>query len=793
MPPRSDRRSVRASEEVPARTSGGGPAGKLTRTQQAAPAQAERGEGADHQAAVRATTQKLAPWVMDDDSMTALGLAPTAGEGAAEEARDHGPEAMWRQVIGERSTAVGQLARVRAPRGVRLRQAPSAAAPELGILPFDELVSVERRTDHGWCWVVSASARSGSAGCCEEQFLAMNPPEPTAHLYRVAPGDSLREIAEGAYGKSFREGRDARLYVQALYEANKHHRGIYLSEVELSAKESLARGDDEERTIEIYKGAKVREGHALWIPSEAFIEQLRVAGAITGGTSTPKQLWRSAEAGVGHALEGAAYGAAFTVGILEGSWSALVDLFKGAAEMIQLVGKTMYELISGDLGALKDMLMGWVEKLKLAWAQRGDIAADFMAKWESDDAWTRGNFQGEVLGWVMMTALLILATAGEAAVAMATGRWATVLRVLRTADALGDVTAYVAKATHLPREAVAVLRTRFGKGAENVAEGVEDAGARTAKERGLVEEAARGGEQDRARAIPSSERTTSPQGGFRGSEHPVNPGGGRFGIEQDSSLDLLTDPNPPTEVFELRRRLSAPGEGSLRHDAMQAFRRLVRELLTRRNQEIDSVLHQLSRTTGNGLETLERRRLEEVFDYLFQSHGIQLDYSNYAAWRRLSQGSGTVDDLRFLSHELEELEVLREGGLEDPVGKLVAAGDVDDWRKKFVEELYLPAHRKALEKELDFLCGEIRRFTKGEINLSREELAMSDPLRDEARVVALRGGKPMLAHARAKNWNRSAEHVELSEETASSLALPRSTKIADVIQAVKQHAIGSSR
>ena len=774
MPPRSDRRSVRASEEVPARTSGGGPAGKLTRTQQAAPAQAERGEGADHQAAVRATTQKLAPWVMDDDSMTALGLAPTAGEGAAEEARDHGPEAMWRQVIGERSTAVGQLARVRAPRGVRLRQAPSAAAPELGILPFDELVSVERRTDHGWCWVVSASARSGSAGCCEEQFLAMNPPEPTAHLYRVAPGDSLREIAEGAYGKSFREGRDARLYVQALYEANKHHRGIYLSEVELSAKESLARGDDEERTIEIYKGAKVREGHALWIPSEAFIEQLRVAGAITGGTSTPKQLWRSAEAGVGHALEGAAYGAAFTVGILEGSWSALVDLFKGAAEMIQLVGKTMYELISGDLGALKDMLMGWVEKLKLAWAQRGDIAADFMAKWESDDAWTRGNFQGEVLGWVMMTALLILATAGEAAVAMATGRWATVLRVLRTADALGDVTAYVAKATHLPREAVAVLRTRFGKGAEEGTEVAGDAGERSARGAAALADA--------------STSHLGPGASGSGREKPLRAGGGRFGVDRDSGADLLTDPHPPPEVLEARRRLTS-GESIRAYDATQAFRKLVREMLARRAQEVDAVTKELKHVAGKGFEKVSRSHLEETFDYLFQSHGIELSYANYAAWRRISTGNTTVDDLRFLRHELEELEVLRKNGFEDPLGRDLTGDALEHWRKDFLFDHYLPAHRKALDAELSWLSQEIRERTRGRVALSGEELAMSDPTRREARQYALREGVPIEEHARADSWDRGMEMIELPVDVAQQLGLPEVARIEDIIQSVKSSSI----
>jgi len=462
-------------------------AGKMTRSQQAAPAQASSSQSAGRAspvAAARATTQKLAPWVMDADSMAAMGLAsPSAEEeiGAHEGAEAEGPgagaagsEGMWRQVIGERSTAVGKLGRVRAPKGVRLRKGAAASAADLGILPFDELVSIERRTEHGWCWVIATGALSGSAGFCEEQFLAMDPPEPSAHLYRVAPGDELREIAQRAYGKSFRGGRDARLYVQALYEANKGHKGLYLTHVDLSWTEEKERFEDDERTLEIYKGAKVREGHALWLPSEAFIEQLRTSGAISEGTSGQSQLFHGLKNGASQAVDGAKYSAAFVVGILEGAWSAISDLFQGAADMIEVVAKIFHEVVTGNLGAIKDMLLGWVEKLKAAWGQRGEMAADFMAKWESQDAWTRGNFQGEVLGWVMMTALLIIATAGQGAAAMATGKWATVLRVLRAADALGDVTTYASKAARLPGNAASVIRRKLGKGAEEIGEVAEE-------------------------------------------------------------------------------------------------------------------------------------------------------------------------------------------------------------------------------------------------------------------------------------------------------------------------------
>jgi hypothetical protein len=201
---------------------------------------------------------------------------------------------------------------------------------------------------------------------------------------------------------------------------------------------------------------------------------------------------------VSDTVDAAKYGAAFVVGLLEGSWSAIADLFQGATDMIELVAKTAYQLVTGNLGAIKATLLGWVEKLKGAWAGRDKLADDFMRKWESQDAWTRGTFQGEVLGWVMMTALLILATAGTSSLALATGKWASVLRALRTVDALGDITTYVGKAARLPGQAASLLRRKFGKGgseAADLAEEVMDAEGDAARAISHAEEVPAAGKQ----------------------------------------------------------------------------------------------------------------------------------------------------------------------------------------------------------------------------------------------------------------------------------------------------------
>lgn len=417
-------------------------------------ASAKSGTGAQH-----GTSRLAAPHApRARPSASATGSTSAPADGSAE---------MWQHVLGERSSPVGKLARVSAPKGVRLRTGAAANQPDLGILPFDELVSVERRTAHGWCWVVPMGAHAGVAGFCEELFLAIDPPEPTAHLLRVAPGDKLHQLAQRHYGQHLGKGHDARLYVQALVEANRGRKGIFLSDVELSITDRVLRGDDEERTLKTYEGAHVRKGHTLWMPSEAFIGELRKRGAITSGSTELSQAWRGAKDAVGATLDLATYGAAFVVGLLEGSWGAIVDLFQGAAEMIDLVARTAYQVITGNLGAIKDTLMGWVTKLKGAWAGRDKLADGFLRKWEAEDAWTRGNFQGEVLGWVMMTVLLILSTAGSSPLAMAGGKWASVLQALRTVDALGDITMYVGKVARLPGQAASVIRRKLGEGASS--------------------------------------------------------------------------------------------------------------------------------------------------------------------------------------------------------------------------------------------------------------------------------------------------------------------------------------
>lgn len=381
-------------------------------------------------------------------------------------------EAMWRAMVGESSTSVRKLARPR--RYIRLLERPANGAKMLKWLMLNELVQVERRTKHGWCWVVSlgdlagfrAGALAGKTGFCDCNALVFDPPEPGAFLYQVSKGENLGSIARRFYGDAFSGEDNVRLYVEALYWANRGRRAIKLNKVELSFWDTVHRFEEEERTVRIHRGAQAVADQVIWIPSRSFIQQLKSNGAITSGSSAIT-LARRRAASIAADMK---YAAGFAVGVLEGAWSAISDLFEGIVDAVALVGKTLFSLITGDVGAIVERLVKWVELVCEAYKARGAIAEDFMEKWRAGNGWDRGQFQGKVLGWVMMTALTTLITLGVAAVPITASKsLRTIFQVLKKADALGDITTYAMKAGgvvgKLSRQALGMLRGKIGSAA----------------------------------------------------------------------------------------------------------------------------------------------------------------------------------------------------------------------------------------------------------------------------------------------------------------------------------------
>ena len=165
---------------------------------------------------------------------------------------------------------------------------------------------------------------------------------------------------------------------------------------------------------------------------------------------------------------GAKYIAGLVVGLLEGAWDAIKDFFMGVVETIKLVGETLYRLVTLQFGKIWDMLKGWAAQIKQLWANRAQIAADFMEKWNAPDGWDRGKFQGEVLGWVMMTVLITILTLGEGAIEQITGKWANIVKLLKLSQKAGDFATYAKAFGNMASKAAqvaidAMRASRLGK------------------------------------------------------------------------------------------------------------------------------------------------------------------------------------------------------------------------------------------------------------------------------------------------------------------------------------------
>jgi hypothetical protein len=383
--------------------------------------------------------------------------------------------------FGEPSREVHALACVKVPAGAYLRQSPrpDAAPTHATPVPLGGRIWITRSTLHTkvaerWCYVVAPD--HGVTGFVPERWLLLNPPEPQARVHLVKKHETLHQIATQAYGKNFDEGNDARLYVQGLYLANQDLPSVKLTPISLPFRDTVHRKEAEEETLKIYRGVQVIEGGALWIPSEDFIQRLKAEGAITSGSSELSKAWRTARDAVGAIIDTIKYVAGFIVGLLEGAWAAIADLFKGAADLVEGVAKIVWKLVSEGPGAVKALLDKWAGQMKQVWEKKGEIASAFLKKWNATNAWDRGNFHGEVMGWLFMTVLIVVVTMGESApatLASITLRWPELVAVLKAVDALGDVTRYVggaakaaALAAGLPADAIANITTRFGRRAD---------------------------------------------------------------------------------------------------------------------------------------------------------------------------------------------------------------------------------------------------------------------------------------------------------------------------------------
>ncbi len=188
----------------------------------------------------------------------------------------------------------------------------------------------------------------------------------------------------------------------------------------------------------------------------------------------------------------------------------------------------------------------------------------------------------------------------------------------------------------------------------------------------------------------------------------------------------------------------------------------------------------------------DNQMIEAVKRYNFDSSGITFTPENYYAWRRLSTGNGTVNDARYLIHEMAEVKELQR--IQQQTGFDFMGGNLDNMSRKQrrqwgagFDRHYMAAHSKALEVEYDFISQQVAAATNNRVNISRTVAAAVDPTRDEARLYMLVNGIPLSEHQNFQTWQqRATEIVEIGTRAKEKLGLYKNPTLADLIEAVKR-------
>jgi hypothetical protein len=203
----------------------------------------------------------------------------------------------------------------------------------------------------------------------------------------------------------------------------------------------------------------------------------------------------------------------------------------------------------------------------------------------------------------------------------------------------------------------------------------------------------------------------------------------------------------------------------------------------------------------------DRSIIEAVKRYNFDSAGLAFTKANYDAWNRLAQGKGTVDDVRYLVHEITEVKALQKTGF-DFMGTKVAQmtnSQRINWFTDF-DRYYREAHSEALHTENQFLANQVNSVisnvqtvtpgTEGpnpqysqphERQYNQMVIAAVDPTRSEGRDFMNVEGVPLHTHHEFENWlRRQDDRVNIRSSAQQRLGLPPAEKLSHLISDIKR-------
>lgn len=360
-------------------------------------------------------------------------------------------EAEWDLTPPWEKTAVPVEKAGRVAQEDSIRESPDILPDNIiGTLKFNTVVFVTKKggMDNKW---YKLTTNDGKEGWYNGDYVALDPPEPTAELYRIQSGDKPINLVGRWYksGKRFTEwGQDARFYVGALAYANKGRAGMP--------------SPDDLDSLSAWKDVELIAGNHIWQPSKDFLYSLK--GKVSSG-SISNEIWETAKSVVSTVLNWAICGGAFIAGLIAGPIIWIKDFVVGLVDLAVMIGKVLKSAVNSDL--VIDAVDLWDQIKKIDFAELGQ---HFLDEWNAKSSVGKAFFVGKMVGYIAAEIIFAVLTAGGATAAKWAGKLGSVGRFIASkAPRLAEKVSGVAKALKLSKAEQTAFKT-----AEKAIEGADD-------------------------------------------------------------------------------------------------------------------------------------------------------------------------------------------------------------------------------------------------------------------------------------------------------------------------------
>ena len=331
---------------------------------------------------------------------------------------------------------------------LRKQPVPDKGDNVLATLAFNDIVFVDQSGGAGGKWYQITTA-TGQQGWVPVVSVALDPPEPTASLYRIKAGDTPIDLAGTWYGPFEKwwwpgssDAGDARFYVAALAYANKGRAGM-------PSPDSLD-------NMSSWKSVTLIADHTVWRPGKPFLDTLK--GKVSSG-SISRTVWEGVKSAAKMVWGWAVYAAAFVSGILYGAGESIYDLLVGIVDLVKMLYAIGKSLILGNI--ISDAMALWEDLKKLSLA---DMEKWFLGKWNAEDPWDQGFFRGRVLGYIAMEIIMLVFSDGILTAIKWAGKFAKIGELIAKLPRLAKL-AEAAKGLKVPAKIKEALKLRWaGKG-----------------------------------------------------------------------------------------------------------------------------------------------------------------------------------------------------------------------------------------------------------------------------------------------------------------------------------------